>query len=144
MELLNARYSWPLNNISILAWKIPWTEECSGLQFIGLQRVRHDWVTKHIPEQHGFELCGSTYMWIFFHGKYYTVPGQLNPGMPNHGCGELTINYTKILGCTPEGQHPYFLVVQGSAIINIIMSSTTKFLFCKPKFMRTKQLKKKT
>ena len=27
---------------SILAWKIPWTEEPSGLQSIGLQRVRHD------------------------------------------------------------------------------------------------------
>ena len=25
----------------------PWTEEPDGLQFIGLQRVRHDWVTKH-------------------------------------------------------------------------------------------------
>ena len=27
----------------ILAWRIPWTEELSGLQSIGLQRVRHDW-----------------------------------------------------------------------------------------------------
>ena len=27
---------------SILAWKIPWTEEPGGLQSIGLQRVRHD------------------------------------------------------------------------------------------------------
>ena len=27
---------------SILAWKIPWTEEPGGLQFLGLQRVRHD------------------------------------------------------------------------------------------------------
>ena len=25
-----------------LAWKIPWTEEHGGLQFMGLQRVRHD------------------------------------------------------------------------------------------------------
>ena len=33
---------------SILAWKncsIPWTEEPSGLQSMGSQRVRHDWVT---------------------------------------------------------------------------------------------------
>ena len=29
---------------SILAWKIPWTEELGGLQSIGLQRVAHDWV----------------------------------------------------------------------------------------------------
>ena len=27
---------------SILAWIIPWTEELGGLQYMGLQRVRHD------------------------------------------------------------------------------------------------------
>ena len=31
---------------SILALKIPWTEEPGGLQFMGLQRVRRDLVTK--------------------------------------------------------------------------------------------------
>ena len=28
---------------SILAWRIPWTEEPGGLYSIGLQRVGHDW-----------------------------------------------------------------------------------------------------
>ena len=28
---------------SILAWRIPWTEEPGCLQSVGLQRVRHDW-----------------------------------------------------------------------------------------------------
>ena len=28
---------------SSLAWKIPWTEEPSGLHSTGLQRVGHDW-----------------------------------------------------------------------------------------------------
>ena len=28
---------------SIPAWKIPWTEECGGLQSIGSQRVKQDW-----------------------------------------------------------------------------------------------------
>ena len=27
---------------SILAWRIPWTEEPGGLQFIGSQKVRHN------------------------------------------------------------------------------------------------------
>ena len=27
---------------SILAWRIPWTEEPEGLQSMGSQRVRHD------------------------------------------------------------------------------------------------------
>ena len=30
---------------SILAWRIPWTEEPSGLQSMGSQRVEHDWAT---------------------------------------------------------------------------------------------------
>ena len=33
---------------SILAWRIPWTEESGGLQSVGLQRVRHAWVTNAI------------------------------------------------------------------------------------------------
>ena len=32
---------------SILAWRIPWTEEPGRLQSMGLQRVRHNWMTKH-------------------------------------------------------------------------------------------------
>ena len=27
---------------SILAWRIPWTEESGGLESTGLQRVKHD------------------------------------------------------------------------------------------------------
>ena len=30
---------------SILARRIPWTEEPGGLQSVGLQRVGHDWAT---------------------------------------------------------------------------------------------------
>ena len=29
-------------NSSILAWRIPWTEETRGVQSMGSQRVRHD------------------------------------------------------------------------------------------------------
>ena len=32
---------------SNLAWRIPWTEEPSGLQSMGLQRVGHEWATMH-------------------------------------------------------------------------------------------------
>ena len=27
---------------NILDWRIPWTEETGGLQFMGSQRIRHD------------------------------------------------------------------------------------------------------
>ena len=33
---------------SIPAWKIPWTEESGRLKSKVSQRVRHNWVTKHV------------------------------------------------------------------------------------------------
>ena len=36
---------------SILDWEIPWTEKPGRLQSIGLQRVRHDLVTKQQEQQ---------------------------------------------------------------------------------------------
>ena len=33
------------NHFSILAWRMPWTEEFCRLQSTGLQRVRHNWLT---------------------------------------------------------------------------------------------------
>ena len=42
---------------SILAWRIPWTEEPGGLQSMGPQRVGHNWVTNSFTfTQH----CGGT------------------------------------------------------------------------------------
>ena len=35
----------PLQYSPLLVWRIPWTEEPGGLQFMGLQRIGHDWVT---------------------------------------------------------------------------------------------------
>ena len=32
-------------HFSIPAWRIPWTEKPEGLQSMGLQRLRHDWLT---------------------------------------------------------------------------------------------------
>ena len=42
---------------SVIAWKIPWTEETGGLWSIGSQRVRHDLATKTTrshPANHQF------------------------------------------------------------------------------------------
>ena len=46
---------------SILAWKIPWTEEPGKLQCRGLQRLRHDWATKHIAYVHIFIYQSQVY-----------------------------------------------------------------------------------
>ena len=37
---------------SVLAWRIPWTEEPGGLQSMGLQRVGQDWVTNTHTHTH--------------------------------------------------------------------------------------------
>ena len=36
------------NPSSILAGRIPWTEELGGLQFVESQRLGHDWTTEHV------------------------------------------------------------------------------------------------
>ena len=38
-----------LTDSSILAWRIPWTEEPGGLESMGSQRIGHDLVTKPPP-----------------------------------------------------------------------------------------------
>ena len=40
---------------SILAWRIPWTEEPGRVQTIGSQRVRHDWAGALFPFSLHFE-----------------------------------------------------------------------------------------
>ena len=45
-------------HFSILAWRIPWTEEPGRLQSMGSQRVRHDWVTNTFIPPH--------YAWLLF------------------------------------------------------------------------------
>ena len=47
---------------SILAWKIPWTEEPGRLQSMGSQRVGHNWVTEHTQHTHGACKRVTTYM----------------------------------------------------------------------------------
>ena len=48
---------------SILAWRIPRTEELGGLQSMGLQRVRHDWDTKTFIPVH---MCSVAQLrWLF-------------------------------------------------------------------------------
>ena len=37
---------------SILAWRIPWTEEPGGLQFMGSQRVKYDWACMHLHDKY--------------------------------------------------------------------------------------------
>ena len=64
------KYPLGTSHSSILAWRIPWTEEPGRLQIMGLQRVVHDWATKYTCTLAGKSslrsLCSkSTYPYLF-------------------------------------------------------------------------------
>ena len=46
---------------SILAWKIPWTEEPGGLQLMGSQRIRH-----HCAHTHTHTSYMNTFFSVYF------------------------------------------------------------------------------
>ena len=52
---------------SVLAWKIPQTEEPGGLQSMGLQRVGHNWATEHqhLLDNLGLSPHTDIFIWIF-------------------------------------------------------------------------------
>ena len=101
---------------SILAWEIPCTEEPGGLQSVGLQRVRHDLVTKQ--QQQPSTPCGCAlipgcvickplgHRWAMWTGsglcgpevghvdqKGFSVPACQNPlpGPSTHGLSQARI-----------------------------------------------------
>ena len=47
---------------SILAWRTPWTDEPGGLQSMGSQRVRHNWVTEH---EHKINVTMVNTIWFY-------------------------------------------------------------------------------
>ena len=55
---------------SILAWRIPCTEEPGGLQSMGLQRGGHDWVTNNTVSPHHIFVEESLWQ------KYPTADGD--------------------------------------------------------------------
>ena len=66
---------------SILAWKIPWTEEPGGLQSIALQMVGHDWgsdLHHRLPRDHSWVLIQCVdedrLSWVWL--KHPSQPGR--------------------------------------------------------------------
>ena len=59
---------------SILACRIPWTEEPSGLQSVGSQRVRHDWTTNTLS----LSLYIQRRVLIPYHPKPSVAPDKNN------------------------------------------------------------------
>ena len=63
---------------SILAWRIPWTEESSGPQSMGSQRVRHNWVTNTHTHKHTYQdrRTDVTGMWSMIDTAIKYCPGS--------------------------------------------------------------------
>ena len=70
-------------HFSILAWKIPWTEEPGGLQSMGLQRVGHDWVSEHIVYDHKVAKDGEALYSQQKQDQELTVAQIMNSLLPN-------------------------------------------------------------
>ena len=59
------------NYSSVLAWRIPWTEEPGGLQSMGSQRVGHGWAADtHSP-------CVLHMVMVYMSGDVTSVPVKL-------------------------------------------------------------------
>ena len=52
------------SHTSILAWIIPWTEEACRLQSMGLQRVRHNWVTSTHTKRGTSRCCVEAHIFL--------------------------------------------------------------------------------
>ena len=66
---------------SILAWRISWTEEPAGLQFMGSQRVGHDWVTElNWRKSERIKCCwgckATSFICCLWEGKLIQVPAN--------------------------------------------------------------------
>ena len=113
---------------SILAWKIPWTEEPGGLQSTGLQRVGHDRAAEHARTSSckmnpiigelfvtGFCFKGSSmyvaifcsyWGWIIFH--YMDIPRFINL-FPVDGSLFVPFNYYDKVAINIDGQVSFYV-----------------------------------
>ena len=126
---------------SILAWRIPWTEEPGRLQSMGSQTIRHNWVTNIITVHFytNFEFVPAAVLlhWRFFDACVFswsvcpTLCDPMNcssPGSSVHetfpgknvgvGCGFLLLGIFPTQGSNPGLLHCrqilYHLSHQGS------------------------------
>ena len=78
---------------SILAWRIPWTDEPGGLLFMGSQKVGHDWVTKHLLT------LQSIYSGVWSLHSIEMTPSPCSPShlfpKPNHSQGTFYMMFQR-------------------------------------------------
>ena len=98
---------------STLAWEIPWTEQPGRLQFIGSQRVGHDWV-----------ISLSLFTFMHWRRKWQPTPvflpgesqGREPGGLPSMGSHRVGHDWCNLAAAAAACKN-YFLLVNCVAII---------------------------
>ena len=94
---------------SILAWRIPWTEEPGGLQSTGSQRVRHSWVYTHTHTHTPFQCprLKSGYWTLIRKKRCWGLCWHLSD--LKHTCGLREWAEASGGKCTPQQKPSWFL-----------------------------------
>ena len=80
---------------SILAWRIPWTEEPGGLQSMGSQEVGHNWMTNTRCSTQDVRRTGRGKRrqgWGWGEGGGMPSTGAARIGVGVRGCGNCCLN----------------------------------------------------
>ena len=79
---------------SILAWRIPWTEELDGLQFLGSQRVGHNGNALACPHTDLINIAERQPYHSIVLGRQLFIQYLYNPGILNaSGMNTLTMGH---------------------------------------------------
>ena len=103
---------------SIFAWRIPWTEEPGQLQYIGSQRVGHDW--SNLAHMHIYLLrfpLDSFCFHFFVKFHEHCPPFPLDP---------IHINHFK---------HPYMMVPTSGSSLSLVYCSFNRCFFFFPCYL---------
>ena len=95
-------------HFSILAWRVPWTEEPGGLQSIGLQRVGHNWVTNaHSPTL------------MHYPRIYHSLPGIIL--VVNTKLFSLSFSCCENIGCMIIGTFSVLFITSSHSLIESLL-----------------------
>ena len=97
------------NPLQYSCLRIPWTEQPGGLASMGMQRVGHDWATKHSTVQHLVIITA----W---------------PGHPGAGCSPLLLSYSRAVCGSKECVLIFCYTCQG-CFLKIVLPPTSFFFF---------------
>ena len=111
------------NLLQYSCWKIPWTEEPHGLQFMGLPRVVHDWATEcahaHIRTHRWmkrlYDILEKAKLWRQSNGQWLPGVGVRGEGQMGYKCfwGQWTLWYRN------DGCMSHYMLVQIRIISDI-------------------------